>query len=533
MVTLHAGSAWAVLGLSHDASTADVRARYAALIKQFRPDTHPEDFARIRESYEQALRHARERESRLAEIETEEEQHDDMATQPVAAPPIAAPPVVASPIAPPVVVAEREVDAPPQRPPLPALVPPLQAHVQADGEAAALPALRRMLDDSKRVSLDERQALELALLHWFLHAESPPLLLMFDAGRAFGWHGNELHLAGWIGPGGAQLLALLLTLARDEVFARHRAGNRWLRRLFEPRGAAPWVGLRTPMEEASAWAMRWQHFAQQTGRPALLLRLNARVMRRLSGQVVWSIDFWVALLSWLPFATPVADAWLPASLAWCAMLPALVLAPLLAALRIGLVRARSHLHELAPDARLRRVTDWVRTHQRLTLYGGIASFIVLLLVALALDLPWLVTACMRIAGVTGLLAISAFVLLVLWWFTLVAERIAFVPLQWREAVDRWEMAQLLRAAPEASADAAAFGRRLSGWQRLGKWSAARALQKEELQRHERPPRANPPQIVRPHGGAKTPVGAPPSRRFNWWWVLGALFAVRGISALFG
>jgi hypothetical protein len=386
------------------------------------------------------------------------------------------------------------------------------------------------------VDLDERQALEFGLLHWFLHAESPPLLLMFDAGRAFGWHRNEGRLAGWIGPGGAHLLALLLALARDEVFARHRAGNRWLRRLFEPLAAAPWVGLRTPMEEAAAWALRWRQLAEQTGRPALVQRVNVRVLRRLDGQVVWSIDLWVALLSWLPFAAALADAWLPSSLArqaWCTLLPALVLAPVLAGLRIGLGRLRGFLHALPPASRLRRITDWVRGNQRMTVYGGIAAMVLLVIVSLALDLPWLLTACARIAGAAGLLAVTGFTLLVLWWFVLVAERLAFVPLQWREAVDRWEMAQLLAAAPvrDMPDGAPAFGPRLRGWQRLRRWSAARSLQKEELQRHERPPRANPPQLVRTSAKPKAPMSAP-QRQFTLWWIFGALIAINAVSKLF-
>jgi curved DNA-binding protein CbpA len=148
MVTLDATLPGAGLGLPHDASVADVRARYAALIKQFRPDTHPEDFARIRESYEHALQRARAREAQPALRDDADVADADIADDDAdTAGPTPPSPAAA---APPAAAAAPQADAAPQRLPLPALLPALQAQVEAQGEAAALPALRRMLDDSRR-----------------------------------------------------------------------------------------------------------------------------------------------------------------------------------------------------------------------------------------------------------------------------------------------------------------------------------------------------------------------------------------------
>lgn len=49
---------WGVLGLRPTADTQLVRRAYAALIRQFRPDSHPREFARVRQAYELAQEQA-------------------------------------------------------------------------------------------------------------------------------------------------------------------------------------------------------------------------------------------------------------------------------------------------------------------------------------------------------------------------------------------------------------------------------------------------------------------------------------------
>lgn len=44
---------WVVLEVPENADEATVRARYLELIRQFRPDTHPERFAAIHAAYEE------------------------------------------------------------------------------------------------------------------------------------------------------------------------------------------------------------------------------------------------------------------------------------------------------------------------------------------------------------------------------------------------------------------------------------------------------------------------------------------------
>ncbi len=41
-----------VLGVARDADARAVKAAYFALVREFPPETHPEDFQRLREAYE-------------------------------------------------------------------------------------------------------------------------------------------------------------------------------------------------------------------------------------------------------------------------------------------------------------------------------------------------------------------------------------------------------------------------------------------------------------------------------------------------
>ena len=48
-------SHWSVLGLQPGASSAEIRARYRALVKKHPPDRDPETFERIRDAYRQLI----------------------------------------------------------------------------------------------------------------------------------------------------------------------------------------------------------------------------------------------------------------------------------------------------------------------------------------------------------------------------------------------------------------------------------------------------------------------------------------------
>ena len=66
------------LGVDWDADERTIKRAYAKLIKEYRPDSHPAEFARIREAYENALENARKR-ARWQFIEEQESIQDSQA----------------------------------------------------------------------------------------------------------------------------------------------------------------------------------------------------------------------------------------------------------------------------------------------------------------------------------------------------------------------------------------------------------------------------------------------------------------------
>ena len=49
---------WQILGVKHDADLTTIKRAYSALIKQYRPESHPEQFSQIRAAFEQAKKQA-------------------------------------------------------------------------------------------------------------------------------------------------------------------------------------------------------------------------------------------------------------------------------------------------------------------------------------------------------------------------------------------------------------------------------------------------------------------------------------------
>ncbi len=637
---------WQRLGIERDAAVADVRRRYAALIKEFRPESHPEEFARIREAYEIALAAARRREAeRTAAIEAGE------AVQRAGAPETARPaepgaalpgnpaparpaaPVVAREAkrntesvpggrpamcvdtAPPAEVVRLRAPAPPPeadpapvgpdpapvridatppataRPPLPPApppiriaidapapapaalptAPPVRVHAKPDapaqappaapdleqqfralrtlaqqlGEQATLPALRRLLKQSMRAAIDERQALEFALLRWFLETGSPPLLLMFDAGRAFDWHRQEDRLSPWVPADACRRLALLLTMSRDAVFAQHFAGNHWLRRLFTPGMWLPRLGSTITLAEARAWDARWRAHCAAAGPAAAALgrRADATARRRIEGALVLSTDVLVGMLIAGLFAVALANELrlafprpgLRATPDWVFGVALAIGAGIaLAALRrLGGFAART-LHEAPRLARLRTAIAWSRQNASVAIILVAGLLAAIGIFAASESEPAFIVLVDVVVGLIGAL-VGAVMLRLAWYLAVIGERCACGMLAWREAADRWEFARVLARPPEVLADTDSsgshrhlFGERATTWQRLRAFREAQALEAGETARRERPPRVSP---LPRFGRKKTAGGA--RAGFSPWWILWIAIAAVRLVALIG
>jgi hypothetical protein len=517
-------SPWQALGVATDIGVADLRRRYAALIKEFRPETHPQEFARIREAYEVALPHARRREAMAAETAAATAAaHVEESARPAPAagesPPgeEAAPSDVADEAAsvteavapPPVADAPRDFEPEPEAEP--ALATHFRRfHEQAaaaagSGDEAHLPALRALLQARSAATLDDSQALEFALMRWFIEAESPPLTLLFETGRAFDWHRHPGRLSSWLSPWALRQMEARLALSRDLVYARHFSGNAWLRRLHGP-GPGLWRPvLRPPAVEARFWAERWRHASEDADAPRLTACLDPVTMRRLRGAC--STDLLVGLAV-AAFAPSLVSAAL-----WAVVATAVV---------FGLRRLLQAIGDLPETHRARRTARAIVKNSIVA--GGVAAAFGGVGLALLVEEPTsgqIALAALFIAPVALLTAalawrVAAFVELVLAW-----------PWLWREAVDRLEFDGLVRLRTVPQGDRP-FGPRLGFVQRLASIRAALRFQATELATRERPPRARPFKLVR-----LTRAGGGPSAWRRLWIGLWILMAILRLVHAFG
>ena len=535
---------WDTLGLAPTADERDLKRAYAALIKQFRPDTHPHDFARIREAYEWARVLLRQR------ADAVEGAGDDAsaADAPAAvAPAPDAPAPAAVPDTPPEPIVT--VAAAPQPPAAPEAdlrerVQAIAAVCGAHGDVAALDALRGLLRETARSHIDARQDLETLLLRAFLGTDEPPLLLVFEAGRAFGWHHRDDSLRHLLTPAAARRLAALLQASRMAVFCRCFSGNRWLQRLYTP-GAArlPRGAFNAAVRHARSLAWPWVqrcHAQELTVGPA---SLSVLAWARTGGALLLSTDVLLGmLLGWEGVALfddvlpPRAGAW-PAAVA----LLALACTALVAA---GRIAAR----------RLRQTTRWahlVQWQQRRTSpqrwAAGVAAVSALFLGAFGLDAasPWQRTLAtgVFVGGLgTVAVAVSITAAALLWRaLAMIEDALLGSWLDFRCSLDRLAFQDAMARRPEqepapktgTGAGMARFTRQAPPAWRRATWRAAAALAAQERLQQERPPRQRPWPIVL----VKPPAGAGPTGRggfpipVNWRWALFIVWVAAQVARL--
>jgi hypothetical protein len=477
---------WETLGVSDEIAVADLRRRYAALIKEFRPETHPLDFARIREAYEIVLPFARRREAAAAEeaeqgalaIEADAESESESSTsEPDIAADDAPLPEREQPVqvgtAPVIVASTRDATAAPD------VEPALAQHwrefhalaesVQGTHDDALLPALRILLQARACASLDDSQALEFVLLRWFIESESPPLTLLFASGRAFDWHTHVARLSNWLSPWALRQMEARLVLSRDYVYARHFSGNPWLRRLHSPGKVVMPIASRAATLEAVRWADRWQHLSDDAGAQNLANALNARALRRIRGSALLTTDLLAGIV--VACAAPdLADAIVYAGTATAVIF----------ALRLLVTRARSAPRYFRP---VRAIAQFLSTQ------WPVAAIITIVMAfaSIALLQPADAGGLSLAAGALLVLPALALVLRLLWGGLSWLECCGAELLAWRAAVDRLEFGRFVDGR-EAPAETAPFGTRLSMLARWKAIAAARRFERVEVATRARPAR---------------------------------------------
>jgi hypothetical protein len=214
------------LGIDEYGDERDIKRAYAKLIKEFRPDTHPIEFARIREAYEGALNHYKWQQKWQAEeaqYEANEENNSSNAIEFSVSPTAMAAAVnvdadlaenltttekpaeiltntsAEKPVeAPPVAIISPPFNSPPTSTPQPArnlaqeIIYALDNCAIKLDETGADAATNKLLSELDDTSLDEKAELEYQLLNWFLYAITPMLLAFKKLNERFNWSKNML-----------------------------------------------------------------------------------------------------------------------------------------------------------------------------------------------------------------------------------------------------------------------------------------------------------------------------------------------------
>lgn len=302
------GSPWQVLGVEPTTDEQAIRRAYAALVRQYRPDSHPAEFAKVREAYEHALhlsRHLQWQEE-VDAAQASSVAEPDMPEQAPEAPVE----VVANGMAVTAAEPQEEVEPPPE----PELAIPvfdpqqalsdLAAAYNEQGDMAAAALLHDHIALTAQSTIDARLDYEWLFLRSLLVSETPPLALVFEGDRCFRWSSRFDDVARMFDDRGARRLAELIEMADQWMFSRSFAANPWQRRLFaDPKERMPWFGMSSLVFGARAVVTRWAAQCGQLQTPLLEGRLHPVARRRVSGAVLLSSDIVLGLLAFWVFAS--------------------------------------------------------------------------------------------------------------------------------------------------------------------------------------------------------------------------------------
>lgn len=284
--------AWDLLGIASTQDEGAIRRAYANKVRQFKPETHPTEFAEIREAYEGVLawvRHARQSQPQASELPTAE----DGAAK-------------ADPSGP--VVSAETAELTTEDLARARVQELFQAFVDF-GDARAVALVRQQIDDVATETVDDKLAFEAHLVHWLLSAEKPALGVVFEAGRMLAWRGRLAEIAKVFGDGGARRLSVLMDLADEWVFAVHFSSNPWMHRLFAGTAhTVPWWGWGFQVQRANGFTYFWGQLCTALQLPELETLLEKSVMARIKGQLILSTDAlygalfacatWLSLSNW-------------------------------------------------------------------------------------------------------------------------------------------------------------------------------------------------------------------------------------------
>jgi len=214
------------LGLGCNATEREVKSAYAKLIKQFKPTSHPTEFAQIREAYEYVLEQVKlGGYASQTFLNSQEHLDADSQSRPFSNPsnPIdsqlvlsqlnesmpdyqpahrqkSTQPIESSAILPKPETTEAELAAPvedwerPAEVDIHALINQMDTFLMPQQEDMALRCFEQHMSVYDSMTLDQRADYEESFGYWLLHASQPSLQVLSAACQQFGWRAGRLNI---------------------------------------------------------------------------------------------------------------------------------------------------------------------------------------------------------------------------------------------------------------------------------------------------------------------------------------------------
>lgn len=205
--------AYEVLGIDLDADERTIKRAYAALIKQYRPETHPADFARVRDAYEEALYYWRENLQWQADPEPVEHAASRTENAEGSSEPASAPDTET------VQLTHIETSQDPAPDPVQLLLQEITSH---GSEQARLQSYHAQMAALLEWPLDQQINFEYALRYWLLFTDDPALLIFRAADERYDWSSNSMEIVSLYGSEAGSRFYVLKKLAELYVQARRK-----------------------------------------------------------------------------------------------------------------------------------------------------------------------------------------------------------------------------------------------------------------------------------------------------------------------
>lgn len=306
-------NAYQILGLEPDADERAIKRAYSGLIKQYRPDTHPAEFAQIRVAYEDALHWLRSRQ------QWEEQQAVEAS---VAEPVAPAPAEMKTPSAESMRAAEQPVpqSAEIERNTISIFINQLEEYAAHANESATLDKYREQAEAMAMLSLDQQMDFEQALFYWMLVTEQPSLLVFEAANARYGWLSNSIEIGNVFGARAADRFFALNKLSKIYSAARQQK-NPFLQFKREDKQSAGLIAERNHAQGAQKQVQAWQRECANTGLIQLAQRINLVAPRAM--QIFWADIIFAGV------GTAYSIAFVRGHYGWAMLLQVLVLGLLL------------------------------------------------------------------------------------------------------------------------------------------------------------------------------------------------------------